>query len=56
MAPPATYDQADAAILATTVAAASRDGSLFQIRDPAEGRFIVALDRTDAAYLRSTRT
>jgi hypothetical protein len=56
MAPPATYDQADAAILATTVAAASRDGSIFQIRDRAEGRFIVALDRTDAAYLRSTRT
>ena len=56
MAPPATYDEADAAILATTVAAASRDSSLFQISDRAEGRFIVALDRTDAAYVRSTRT
>ena len=56
MDPPATYDEADAAILATTVAAASRDGSLFQIRDRAEGRFIVALDRDDAAYLRSVCT
>ena len=53
MAPPATYDQADAAILASTVAAASRDGSIFQIRDRAEGRFIVALDRVDAEYLRA---
>lgn len=53
MVPPATYDEADAAILATTVAAASRDGSIFQIRDRAEGRFIVALDQIDAAYLRT---
>jgi len=52
MAPPANYDQADAAILATTVAAASRGGSIFQIRDRAEGSFIAALDRIDAAYLR----
>jgi hypothetical protein len=56
MAPPATYDQADAAILATTVAAASRDGAIFQIRDRAEGRFVVALDRLDAAYLGATST
>lgn len=56
MAPPATYDEADAAILAATVAAASRDRAIFQIRDRAEGRFIVALDRIDAAYLRSTPT
>jgi hypothetical protein len=41
MAPPASYDEADAAILATTVAAALRDGAVFQIRDRAEGRFIV---------------
>jgi hypothetical protein len=54
MAPPATYDQADAAILASTIAAASRDGAIFQIRDRAEGRFIVALDQIDAAYLGST--
>ena len=53
MAPPATCDQADAAILASTVAAASRDGSIFQIRDRAEGRFIVALDQVDAEYLRA---
>jgi hypothetical protein len=56
MAPPATYDEADAAILAITVAAGSRDGAIFQIRDRAEGRFIVALDRLDAAYLGSTST
>jgi len=56
MDPPGTYDEADAAILATTAAAASRDGSIFQIRDRAEGRFIVALDRIDAAYLRLTST
>jgi hypothetical protein len=55
MAPPATYDEADAAILATTVAAASRYGAIFQIRDRAEGSFIVALDRIDAAHLRLTR-
>jgi hypothetical protein len=54
MAPPATYDEADAAILATTVAAASRDGAILQIRDRTEGRFIVALDEIDAAYLQST--
>ena len=53
MAPPSTYDEADAAILASTVATASGDGAIFQIRDRAEGRFIVALDRTDAAYLRT---
>ena len=56
MVQPATYDEADAAILAATVAAASRDGSIFQIRDRAEGSFIVALDRLDAAYVRSTCT
>jgi hypothetical protein len=56
MAPPATYDEADAAILATTVAAASYDGAIFQVRDRAEGRFIVALDPIDAAYLGSTST
>ena len=56
MAPLATYDQADAAILATTVAAASRVGAIFQIRDRDEGRFIVALDQIDAAYLGSTST
>jgi len=56
MAPPATYDEADTAILAASVAAASRDGSIFQIRDRAEGSFIFALDRLDAAYVRSTRT
>jgi hypothetical protein len=56
MAPPSTYDEADAAILASTVATASGDGAIFQIRDRAEGRFIVALDRVDAAYLRLTRT
>lgn len=54
MAPPVTYDEADAAILATTIAAASlREGAIFQICDGAEGRFIVALDRIDAAYLQS---
>ncbi len=56
MNPPGTYDEADAAILATTAAAASRDGSIFQIRDRAEGSFIVALDRIDATYLLSTCT
>jgi hypothetical protein len=45
MAPPATYDEADA----------SRYGAIFQIRDRAEGSFIVALDRIDAAHLRLTR-
>jgi hypothetical protein len=54
MAPPASYDEADAAILATTVAAASNDRAIFQICDRAEGRFVVALDQIDAAYLRST--
>jgi hypothetical protein len=56
MAPPATYDEADAAILATTMAAASSDGAIFQVRDRAEGRFVVALDPIDAAYLGSTST
>jgi hypothetical protein len=54
MAPPASYDEADAAILAITVAAASNDHAIFQICDRAEGRFVVALDQIDAAYLRST--
>jgi hypothetical protein len=54
MPAPANLDQADAAILGLTVASASLTlGSTFQISQPAEGRFLLALDRDDRDYLTS---
>jgi hypothetical protein len=53
-APPADCDQADAAILATTLALASRSsraGAIAEICSRAEGRFIVALPSADAKTL-----
>jgi len=43
-ASPATLDEADAAILALSVASAIDDGALIAIDNPAEGRFILPLD------------
>ncbi|HYL58120.1 MAG TPA: hypothetical protein VEU51_04570 [Candidatus Acidoferrales bacterium] len=57
-APPADCDQADAAILATTLALAStrsRAGAIAEIRSRAEGRFIVAVPSTDAEALSLAR-
>lgn len=56
---PADCDQADAAILATTLALASqstRAGSTAEIRSRAEGRFIVAVTLADAKTLASARS
>jgi hypothetical protein len=43
-----TLDAADAAILALSVIAASREGAVLAVDVSAEGRFIVALDAADA--------
>ncbi len=52
MPAPANLDQADAAMLAVTVACASLNrGSTLQISHGAEGRFLVAFDRVDREYL-----
>jgi hypothetical protein len=51
-AAPFTLDQADGAILAITVAAASAYGRVIgQIAVPPEGRFLVALDQLDSNWL-----
>lgn len=50
-APPATLDQADAAILALSAVAAMSDGALVSIENRAEGRFLLPLDSTQAAPL-----
>ena len=47
----ATLDAADAAILALSTAAASRNGAILQVEDQAEGRFIAALGAADARRL-----
>ena len=43
-APPATLDQADAAILALSAAASMSDGAIVTIGNRAEGRFLLPLD------------
>jgi hypothetical protein len=42
---PLTIDEADAAVLALTAAAAAKSGLLVALGNPAEGRFLVALPR-----------
>jgi hypothetical protein len=48
MPEPQTLDQSDAAALAITAALGARRGALLAAGAPAEGHFIVALDRNDA--------
>ena len=54
MPAPGTLDQADASILAITLAASLRAGVVAQIVCPPEGRFIVALDENDGDYFSSS--
>jgi len=44
-----TLDQADAAVLALSAAAAVRSGAIGVVEEPREGRFALALDRDQAA-------
>lgn len=53
---PATLDQADAAILAASVCAARRCGTLFAIEAPSEGVFALPLARANARYLADSST
>jgi hypothetical protein len=44
-----TLDQADAAVLSLSAAAATRSGAIGVVEEPREGRFALALDRDQAA-------
>jgi hypothetical protein len=56
MIPPKSLDKADAAILAITLAhaAASQSRVVVKIAHPPEGKFVVALDEIDSAWLTSS--
>jgi Protein of unknown function (DUF429) len=56
VAPAATLDQADAAVLALSAAIAAREGVLAMIEAPEEGRFMLALDHERARLLKSCGT